>query len=162
MRYYDETTQTYKELSIKALDSMPVGTIVEYDGQTSDIPSGWEQESDDPSIYSTTETNRGKTWIDGKPIYRKVLSDETRVSSGNTKINHNISNLKYIISFTGSFDFGGAEQIPIFGMSCTSSSAWDVSVTGISSTQINITAGTSISNARMIYRFVIEYTKTTD
>lgn len=148
----------WEEITIKALDSMPVGSIVDYDGQISDIPAGWTQVND----YSTTEMNTGKTWIDGSKIYRKVLSDAVRVSSGNTKINHNISNLEYIVSFTGSYDFGGTEQIPIFGMSCTSSANWDVSVTGISSTQINITAGSSINNARMIYRFVIEYTKTTD
>lgn len=32
----------FKEIYVKALDSMPVGTIVDYDGQTSDIPTGWE------------------------------------------------------------------------------------------------------------------------
>jgi len=31
------------DINIKALDSMPVGTIVDYDGNVSDIPSGWEQ-----------------------------------------------------------------------------------------------------------------------
>ena len=26
------------------------------------------------NVYSTSEINTGKTWIDGKPIYRKVVS----------------------------------------------------------------------------------------
>ena len=32
----------FKEIYVKALDSLPVGTIVDYDGQASDIPAGWE------------------------------------------------------------------------------------------------------------------------
>ena len=42
LKYKDETTGTFKDLEVKALDSMPVGTIVDYDGQASDIPAGWE------------------------------------------------------------------------------------------------------------------------
>lgn len=52
------------DINIKALDSMPVGTQVEFTGD--DIPTGWEEVND----YSTTEINTGKKWIDGKPIYR--------------------------------------------------------------------------------------------
>jgi len=35
------------DINIKALDSMPVGTIVDYDGQSSDIPTGWEVVNND-------------------------------------------------------------------------------------------------------------------
>ena len=31
------------DLSIKALDSMPVGSVVDFDGSVADIPTGWEQ-----------------------------------------------------------------------------------------------------------------------
>lgn len=44
------------DVSIKALDSMPVGTIVEYDGQASDIPTGWEQVTGQNKIKKTSET----------------------------------------------------------------------------------------------------------
>ena len=39
MKYLDETTQTYKEITVKALDSMPIGSIIQFAGST--IPNGW-------------------------------------------------------------------------------------------------------------------------
>lgn len=41
-RVKDPNTGQFKEIYVKALDSLPVGTIVDYDGQASDIPTGWE------------------------------------------------------------------------------------------------------------------------
>lgn len=41
MKYKDPTTGQLKELSLKAADTLPIGTIVDYDGQ--DVPEGWEQ-----------------------------------------------------------------------------------------------------------------------
>ena len=52
-------------------ESLPVGSEMNFNGQISEIPEGWEQ-IDDPAEYSTTERIIG-TWIDGKPIYRKVI-----------------------------------------------------------------------------------------
>lgn len=49
------------------VDTLPIGSIVEYDGDT--VPDGYEEVSD----YSTEEVEIG-TWIDGKPLYRKVGS----------------------------------------------------------------------------------------
>lgn len=46
--------------------------------------------------YRTEETRVG-TWIDGKPIYRKVLTVKN-TSGSNVSIAHNISNLKTVIS----------------------------------------------------------------
>ena len=64
-------------------ESLPVGTELDYDGET--VPTGWEQ-IDDPNSYSTTETICG-TWIDGKPIYRTVIQTSTATSTGSwTKI----------------------------------------------------------------------------
>ena len=54
-------------------DNLPVGTEVDFDGQSSDIPVGWEQVEDKGEVYSTTETRVG-TWTDGKPLYRKVVA----------------------------------------------------------------------------------------
>ena len=47
--------------------------------------------------YSKEETKIG-TWIDGKPIYRKVISIGSLPSKGTVKINHNISNIKNVIN----------------------------------------------------------------
>ena len=46
--------------------------------------------------YSTGEKRIG-TWIDGKPLYRKVISGYWSFETGNTNIAHNISNLDLCI-----------------------------------------------------------------
>lgn len=49
------------------------------------------------NIYSTQEVNTGKKWIDGKPLYRKVISGYWSFETGDTNIAHNISNLDLCI-----------------------------------------------------------------
>lgn len=56
----------WKELNVKVSDTLPIGAIVEYNGDT--VPIGYEE----VNSYSTNEVKTGDTWIDGKPIYRKV------------------------------------------------------------------------------------------
>lgn len=58
-------------------DTLPIGAIVTYDGDT--IPDGYE-EVEDENTYSTEEHETG-TWIDGKPVYRKVISTIASVES---------------------------------------------------------------------------------
>ena len=50
------------------------------------------------SIYSTNEQVIG-TWIDGKPIYRKVvtLSTTKTIDMGGISISHGISNINIIL-----------------------------------------------------------------
>lgn len=52
------------------VSSVPVGTIVQYDGDT--VPTGYE-EVNGLENYSTTEQRVG-TWIDEKPLYQKVIT----------------------------------------------------------------------------------------
>ena len=51
------------ELGFVNLDTMPIGSEVDYDGN--DVPLGWEEVEDKGEIYSTTETRVG-TWINRK------------------------------------------------------------------------------------------------
>lgn len=45
------------------------------------------------NIYSTSEVKTNKVWIDGKPIYRKVIDMGTLGNMNTeTRINHNLSN----------------------------------------------------------------------
>ena len=97
MKYKDNGQ--WKEIYIKALDSMPVGTEVDFDGQASDIPVGWEQ-VDDPSVYSNTERVVG-TWF-GKPLYRKDYN--TYTPSGNNMLLDTMANID-IVKFEGSVKF---------------------------------------------------------
>lgn len=63
-------------------ETLPIGTELDFDGEVSDIPDGWEQTTD-VNTYSTNEIQTGKTWVDGKPIYRKTLTGNT----GSARVN---------------------------------------------------------------------------
>ena len=61
-----KNNNTFTELQIKALDSMPVGTVVEFNGQASDIPSGWEEVSGENKIRKVSlKTPTGAHIVDG-------------------------------------------------------------------------------------------------
>ena len=45
MKARNPNTGNFEKLYVKALDSMPIGTEVDFNGQASDIPVGWEQVS---------------------------------------------------------------------------------------------------------------------
>lgn len=68
MKARNPNTEQLEKVYVKALDSLPVGSQIEFSG--TDIPTGWEQVND----YSTTEMKTGKKWIDGKDIYRRVFT----------------------------------------------------------------------------------------
>ena len=63
--------------------------VVNLDACWAWIPSG--------DLYSTQETDTGKVWIDGKRIYRKVITFTTNNSTGTSTTAHNISNIDKII-----------------------------------------------------------------
>ena len=63
----------------------------------SDDPTTSVQDMVDPYTYSTTETRIG-TWIDGKPIYRKVVVNQSfTISTSGTKFT-NIPNIDTWVS----------------------------------------------------------------
>ena len=64
-------------------DVLPVGTEVDIDS-TATIPAGWEEVDDKYEIYSTDERCIGR-WIDGRPLYQKlVVTNTPSVSSNGT------------------------------------------------------------------------------
>lgn len=58
------------------------------------------------SVYSTNELEIGK-WIDGKPLYRKVISFGALPNNTTKSMAHNISNLKRVVKLEG---FAGSSQ----------------------------------------------------
>lgn len=119
------------------------------------------------NTYSTTETRIG-TWIDGKPLYRKVLTFENKEITDNNNSSecvHNVSNLDFGIVREAYYDFNGEN------VWCTAS---NVITTGKTSYNVGYKVGSSSiylkyvselsfdpSNTRK-WLFIIEYTKTTD
>lgn len=144
-----------QEIRVKALDDLPVGTEVDYSG--TDVPAGW-QEVDNPNTYSINETKIG-TWIDGKPLYRKVLVSSTALQEGSNTITHNITNLDKIVKIDGYAPFGNT---PYF-LGAVQSATKFLNVMTYTSSRITVTVssdwGQSFTQGCVL---IIEYTKTTD
>ncbi len=122
---------------------------------TSDI-----QDIKDAEVYSTSEVKTNKIWIDGNPIYRKVLTgnifDGTR--------NHNISNIKEIILTIGSLWSGNVQEdgTNIFPIN-TVRVGYPSRALGmfINKTSFAFDKGADIGTSYSFY-IIVEYTKTTD
>lgn len=128
----------------KVIDSYATSTTDTY---SCDYINGLE-------TYSTDETRVG-TWIDGKPIYRKVIIGTTTIASGSYTVAHDISNLGDIVDFkyyswqNSTTMFIGSTS-PLDGNSKLS-----VYINGN-----NITVRNSWESIKRV--IIIEYTKTSD
>ena len=143
-------------------DTLPIGSIFEYDGET--VPDGYEEVSD-PNQYSNEEKVVG-TWINGKPIYRKVLSFSKGDFTYNTMhINHNIQNIDVIVTQKCNWYDSAAERWRAIPSNYYGTLDWATQL-GTSSSQISFELGDSAltrirDSATQIY-VTLEYTKTTD
>ena len=134
-------------------DTLPIGSELDYNGASA--PAGWE-EIDDPNTYSTTETRIG-TWIDGKPLYRKVFTI-TNPQSTNTNYedvsNLNIQTQAHLYGYYKTSS-GNKFDIPFYD----SESNYSVIFLG----DANYIRG-RFGNPSIItdIKVILEYTKTTD
>jgi hypothetical protein len=105
--------------------------------------------------YSTTEQLTGGKWIDGKPIYRKVI-DFGALPNANTKnVAHNITNIGDIVNVSIIAKSSTEYLLLATGKnSVTDFNAW------ITKTNINIHTDSNRSSYNAIT--ILEYTKTTD
>lgn len=53
------------------------------------------------TTYSSNEIDTGKIWIDGKPIYRKVINCGALPNYTIKSVAHNISNLDFVVFLNG-------------------------------------------------------------
>lgn len=163
-------------VSIQEGETLPVGTEVDFDGQVSDIPVGWEEVEDKGDVYSTTEQRIG-TWIDGKPLYRKVIEITERTltpTNSRSALDIDLSsyNIDLIIDDNASLlctgnGFNNFIQQPMekirtdFGTNDLNNAYnWSISRTEISSSTARIVFGANFYKVKGYY--IIEYTKTTD
>ena len=114
--------------------------------------------------YSTSEERTG-TWIDGKPIYRKVVV-LTSFTAGETVINHNISNIDKVINVSGfAYRRGGDYEILPTIVPPNVQSDFQISIYDINNTRFRLYLGryTTTGNTALTNLYIIfEYTKTTD
>lgn len=61
------------------------------------------------TTYSTTEVNTGKTWIDGKPIYRKIIR-AVKNQTGTLQI---ASGIDAIVSYSGLVRTFAGNRVPM-------------------------------------------------
>lgn len=97
MKYNDNGT--YKDIYIKSFDTLPIGTEVDYDGDTA--PTGWTEISE---VITGTLEMASPTNITGTATYYKYgrivcIQGELKVASGSSSAwqSYTVSNLPEII-----------------------------------------------------------------
>ena len=111
------------------------------------------------NTYSTSETLTDKVWIDGKPIYRKVIEYEKSADTTTCDIPHGITNIDKIIHLEGYSLLGGYYR-PLTTFYPNDITTYSQGVYTIGGTNINVNFSTSYfgSSASTIY-IIMEYTK---
>ena len=104
--------------------------------------------------YSTSEVNTGKKWIDGKPIYRKVVDCGNLPNATSKTVNHNISNFGELVTmFARAYSNNTYLPIP-YG------STGDPAIIFITKTGVILSTTSNLSSWTDI-KVILEYTKTT-
>lgn len=108
--------------------------------------------------YSTDEIKTNKRWIDGKPIYRKVVNTGILPNTNSIAIPHNISNIDNILSTKG-WAYRSTDRIFLNLPSAT----YDKTAISCYSSKTNIIIVTYNDRSTFKVSYVtVEYTKTTD
>ena len=111
--------------------------------------------------YSTNEIKTNKVWVDGKPIYRKVLNipKSSIAGSGNQTYSHGISNINEWTEVKGKVYRGNgvANDIP-----WVTSATWTTQFNDFTSANIGVSLGSDIYSNATGMKIILEYTKTTD
>lgn len=130
-------------------DTLPIGTIVEYEGDT--VPDGYEEVEDEGEVYSTEEVRIG-TWIDGKPLYRKTIYSTSQ--SGTIDVDYNFLRFTNLNISVNEFLFPGNRY----------TNTIDVILFFINNNNkaFNLELGSAWQTGLNYLMFDIEYTKTTD
>ena len=152
MKYRNPKTGEFKDLVVKVTDTLPVGSIVDYEGAT--IPEGWELISQNESI-KTIKKIENNLAIPGMVLNEKTTSDKDAYSCNylNTylnKLDKNINNLEGKLIYTYSNTHSGLEtsEFNIDELSkyaridvlCYKATDFDVESGGIWETLDNITS----------------------
>lgn len=116
-----------------------------------------EKLSVNPGKYSTAETIIG-SWIDGRPVYRKVLTGTT--PEGGATINHGISNFSRILNVGGWVQSGAFGSQPIQRVVTDAIAQYGIGVGDFTSTTFLLQVGSNASVRGKPYTLILEYIKT--
>lgn len=106
--------------------------------------------------YSTTEQIIG-TWIDNKPLYRKVIECGALPNNANKDVAHNIQNLGITVSCRGM----AVRTSDSRALTIPDSTPSAEIVCGVTNTNVYITTNNDRSSFNNSF-LILEYTKTTD
>jgi hypothetical protein len=150
MAIFQVQEENQQKVLVPLTDTTPVDEVTA--GNMQSVTSNAVSES---LSYSETETLTGGTWIDGKPIYRKVINFGALPNNTIKGKSHNITNLKNFVSIRGIAMGGDYFPIPYVATSSLGAGAQIY----VNSTQIAIQTGSD----RTAYTgyVILEYTKTT-
>lgn len=115
--------------------------------------------------YSTEETFTGKYWIDGKPIYRKVITESNIKLTSGLSIPLNTQNIDYICSFDFFLKDGivGSYKFPLLSSDGTKLLQARVEIDASNLANIVLRGtDTYYGDVSRLIIAIIEYTKTTD
>lgn len=126
---------------------------------------------DNGEVYSTTETRIG-TWIDGKPLYRKVVTKTFSDTIGPSSfpgityeiIDHGISNIRTFVKCTCILNNinGNSYKLPVMGYDANLNRPQFTSVHNFNSTTIGLRICNDTWSTNNTFYFECLYTKTTD
>ena len=111
----------------------------------------------DPGKYSAVETVIG-SWIDGRPVYRKVLTGTT--PEGGAILNHGISNFSRILSVGGWVQSGSFGSQPIQRVVTDALGPYGIGVGDFTSTTFLLQVGSDADIRGKPYTLILEYIKT--
>lgn len=109
-------------------------------------------------VYSTDEVKTNKTWINNKPIYRKVIANEVDMTNGSEISLSSISNMDNLVSIQ-SKEVKASDNFVFYNNYYDSSTNKFNLFHYISRNSLYLYAGSSIHYTTTV---IIEYTKTTD
>lgn len=116
--------------------------------------------------YSTSEVKTGATWIDGKPIYRKVFTWTTSSTSGQNTIQDLPANVAEVVNMYGFILTNDYSRLPINCIVAGAAYGQAEILTGVGGGSSGPTILFNRNTfARALSRpiwVVVEYTKTTD
>lgn len=157
------TTSTTKYLIISYRNDTTTGNIMLTKGNTHEnyepyvVPSinvdGEEIYNQGVMNYSTEEQVIGK-WIDGKPIYRKVVDFGALPNATSKSVAHNITNISYITNIKGTALQSNATNFILLPTNYINS-------INVGNINVQISTNNDLSAFDKCY-LTIEYTKTTD